>query len=795
MKISYKWLQQHVDLTGLTPEDIAKKMTFAGAEVESIGRMASGTNLVIGKVLSCVNHPDSDHLHVLQVDEGPVHGVHQIVCGAPNAREGLKVIVARTGAKLPEVEIKASVIRGVESDGMCCSLLELGVDRKYLSDKQVAGIEELPEDAPVGEENVLGYLGLDDVSLDISVLPNRPDLYAYENVAREVACICERPLIAEEMREIPVKPSHFRVGSLSAKCPIFTARVITGVKTKPSPTWLSRILENAGIRSINNIVDIGNYVMLLTGQPLNMYDADKLPVRELIVRDDLEMDYVAMDGNTYKIIDGDLVVTSGGQPMCLAGIMTADACKVDERTSNIVVESAYFAGASIRHTSNRIGLSSDSALRFCKGINPHQNEYVQKLTSMLLTDLADAETVGETVVYDVYPHEEKVIKTSLGYINGRLGTSFTKAEVISALTRDHMGIAESGDELIVHVPAYRIDMEGEADVSEEVIRVLGYDNVKSIMPTVTLDLTGLTREQKLENAITTHLRERGLTGVLTYTLVSKKETDKFAYLNTAAPYVLTNPMTVEREAVRTNLAHSLLSCASYNAAHQNKDGAIYEVSDIDAPGVASRHLCAVLFGERTYVGDTVRRPYGFYDGKGLLTSIMNILGVQPGRYSLSPWSLGKEEFHPYRSCEIRMGKKLVGVLGEIHPNACKEYMLKNAVVLELDLAALLEIRTSPIKASVPLKYPAVTRDLAFVLLRSVSYEEVKRELLRADALIKGVSVFDIYEGEKVAEGCKSMAVTLTMYDPTRTLRDEEIVASTEKAIKALQIKFGAEIRQ
>ena len=210
MKVSYKWLQNHVDLSGITPEQIAEKLTFAGAEVEGIEHMASGSNLVIGHILSCKPHPDSDHLHVLMVDEGPVHGVHQIVCGAPNAREGLNVIVARNGAKLPGGEIKPSVIRGVESDGMCCSLLELGVEKKYLSEKQCAGIEELPSDAPIGNEDVLGYLGLDDVALDISVLPNRPDLYAYYNVASEVACVLKRPLIKEEIPEIPVKRTFFR---------------------------------------------------------------------------------------------------------------------------------------------------------------------------------------------------------------------------------------------------------------------------------------------------------------------------------------------------------------------------------------------------------------------------------------------------------------------------------------------------------------------------------------------------------------------------------------------------------
>lgn len=393
MNVSYNWLKKHVDLEGLTPEQVADKLTFSGAEVEGISRLASGTNLVIGEILSCENHPDSDHLHILQVDEGSF-GVNQIVCGAPNARKGLKVIVARPGAKLPQVEIKPSLIRGVESNGMCCSLLELGVDAKFLSDDQKAGIEELPIDAPVGESDVLGYLGLDDAVLEISVLPNRPDLYALNNVAREVGCILERKVTLDEIKDYPLVSSSFEVGSTAFACPLFSGRLIRNVTTKESPKWMKEVLLAAGIRSINNVVDIGNFVMLLTGQPLNMYDADKLPKESLIVRDDLDQDYVAMDGNTYHIVPGDLVVTSDGKPMCLAGIMTAQECMVDENTKNIVVEAAYFAPAAIRHTSNRIGLSSDSALRFCKGINPHQAEYVQRVTTALLKLLCDAGEVG-----------------------------------------------------------------------------------------------------------------------------------------------------------------------------------------------------------------------------------------------------------------------------------------------------------------------------------------------------------------------------------------------------------------
>ena len=368
MKISWNWLKEFVNLDNTTPEEVAKKLTFAGIEVDEIKKIASGTNLVIGEILTCEPHPDSDHLHVLNVDEGKF-GVHQIVCGAPNARKGLKVIVARSGAVLPEVTIAPSSIRGVESDGMCCSLRELGVDKSSLNEKQINGIEELPMDAPVGEEDVLHYLGLDDIIIEIELLANRPDMNAMENVAREVSCLLNEKENIKEYPETITGESSFKVSSLTDKCPLFGAREVRSIVTKESPEWLRRILSSEGIRSINNVVDIGNFVMLLTGQPINMYDADKLTVPSLEVRDDYVGEFVAMNALSYALKEGDLVVSSAGKPMCLAGIMTSEAAEVTPKTKNVIIEAASFAGASIRRTSNRLGLASESSSRFVKGLN------------------------------------------------------------------------------------------------------------------------------------------------------------------------------------------------------------------------------------------------------------------------------------------------------------------------------------------------------------------------------------------------------------------------------------------
>ena len=795
MKTSWNYLKSVLPLEGKSPEEVASKLTFAGAEVEGISYLASGDHLVIGHIISCKAHPDSDHLHVLEVDEGKEYGVHQIVCGAPNAREGLKVIVATNGANLPGGKITPSVIRGVESDGMCCSLLELGVDRKYLSEQQCAGIEELPLDAPAGETDVLGYLGLDDVVIDVSVLPNRPDLYALNNIAREVACLEELPLNLPEYEPLSTKKDGFLVGSSTPKCPQFSAMRVNGIKNHASPKELSSLLNASGIRSISAAVDAGNLVMLLSGQPVNFYDADKLPKDELIVVDDYEGDFLAMDGKTYRLEKGDLVVTSGGEPMCLAGVMTADACRVDENTKNIIVEVANFAYASIRHTSNRLGLSSDSSLRYCKGINPDQALDVQRMAAHYLKEYCSAEDLYEVKNYDTLSHEAKRIEVSLGYINSRLGTSFSEDEVANVLSRDGFAVEKKGDSFLLTVPSYRIDIDGKADVSEEVIRILGYSYVPSTLPETRLSCQGLTPSQTKEREIRHYLFAQGVSEVLTYTLVSKKEMGKFPYLSSAEPYVLSNPMTDEHEAVRKEIVHSILEAASYNAARQNKDGAFFEISDVDAKGLSSRYLGIVLFGAKKEWGELSRRDYDFFDAKGLCEGILDLLGLGSNRVSFKPWSLGGEELHPGKSALLTQGKKILGFLGELHPKAKKEYGLKNAVVLELDLASLLDMKTSLPKAEAPSKFPAVSRDLALLLPKEVSYEDLSKEIKKADKLVSSVSLFDVYEGEGVGEGKKSLAITVTFLDKEKTLKDEEIKAATDHVLSAIKIRFGAEVRQ
>lgn len=798
MKVSCKWLNRFVKVDDISPEELAEKLTFAGVEVEEVTHLAEASGLVIGEIKSCKPHPNSDHLHILEVDEGPSFGVHQIVCGAPNARVGLKTIVARNGAKLPGIVIAPSVIRGEASDGMCCSLKELGVDPKFLSEKQISGIEELPDDAKVGEEDVLGYLGLDDAILDLKLLANRSDLNAMENVAYEVGALLEREVKIPEYADPCSKESAFRVSSLTKMAPAFGARIIHGVKTKPSPKWLSEILRAEGVRSINNVVDIGNFVMLLTGQPLNMYDEDKLPEPSLVVRDDYEGEYLAMDEKRYDLKKGDLLVMSGGEPMCLAGLMTSKACEVDEKTTNVVIESAAFNGASIRHTSNRLGLVSESSSRFVKGLNPDQNERVLRIASALMVELCEANEVLAVKPYDTRKHAERVISTSLQALNARLGTSLTLEEVLHTLRRDHLEIVnQAGASFDVRVPSYRIDIDGEADISEEVIRLLGFERVPSSLPKSEHSLKGgYDEKQKNLRSIRRFLRDNGLDETLTYSLIGEKEKGAFCYLNDGKNIQIVNPMTDDHKYLRISLLPSLLNIASYNYSHQEKDLALFEISDIDGEGFASRRLAIVLLGEERLQGKLCARPYDFYSVKGYLEGIVSLLGLSMNRFKIEPLCPKEDEFHPYRSASLLLGKDRVAVFGELHPNALKKWGLGKGpcALLELDLALLLSLKASAPKAAVPPRFPATKRDLAVVIPKTVSFSDLKRETARVDRLIRNVDVFDVYEGEGIGSSKKSVALSLTFLDDGKTLKDEEVNIIMQKVRDALGVKFGAEVR-
>ena len=797
MLVSLKEIKNYVNIDGYTANEIADKLTFAGIEVEEVSSLASGTNLVVGHILECEKHPDSDHLHVLKVDLGPKYGVEQIVCGAPNARKDLKVIVARVGAKLPGGEIKKGVIRGVESNGMCCSLLELGVDAKYLSEKQTKGIEELPSDAVTGNEDVLGYLGLDDEVLNLKILANRPDLLSIYNVAREIAAILDLKVNIPTHEVKETFKTDLVVGSSTCRCSQFSGREIKGIKIKESPKFMKEALTAMGVRSISNIVDVGNYVMLLTGQPLHMYDADKLEKAELIAKDDYQGDFVALDEKSYKVIPNDIVITTNNKPMCLGGVMGSLACAVDSNTTRIYIEAASFDGASIRHTSNRLGLVSESSQRFVKGTNHNQSEQVINFASYLIKEYCEGKEFSNIVKYQKEEEKLSELKCSVKRINNRLGTSFTKEDIHNVLARLSFGVKEiNNDEFVVKIPEFRLDVTCEADISEEVIRILGFENVKSELPQLDSKVGGFSLRQSRLREIREYLLLNGLDECLTYSLLSKANAEKFNLLNNEEHYQILNPLTDEREVFRTHILYSLLESASYNTSRQNKDLSLFETSNMVSKSSRSEHLAIVLVGNKLNQAYMNKTPYDFYSMKGIVEGIFELLGVEQSRYRFDRYLDEKEELHPGRSAKIIFQNQVIGVFGELHPSQYSKLGLgkTNAVVLEMNLESLLNAKVSISKMSPISKFPTVSRDLALVVDKSVAASEIIKVIkVSGKGIVKEANIFDVYTGIPLLESKKSVAVNITL-GKDETLTEKDINEAMDKIKYELSKSLKAELR-
>ena len=796
MKVSLNLVKQYVNIDDLSSEEIAHRLTFAGVEVESIEMLAHGTKLVVGEVLTCENMPDSDHLHLTTVNAGSKYGIFHIVCGAPNVRKGLKVIVATDGATLPGGVIKKGKIRGHESEGMLCSLLELGVDKKFLTEEQTKGIEELPTDAVVGDENVLGLLHLDDVILDLKLLANRSDLYSIYNVAKEIGTLFNKEVSIPHVDDSKNTSLPFAVNSLSSKCPQFSIKVLKDIKVKESPMWLKDALRSSNIRSINNIVDIGNYVMLLTGQPLHMYDMDKLPKHELIVRDDLEGDFVALDEKTYKVQPGDLVVTSDSKMMCLGGVMGSLMCAVDENTKNIAIESANFDFASVRRTSIRLNLSSDSSMRFVKGVNPNQYDDVLNLAAKLVKELCDAKEIGENNTYLANKFEPKVVKTTSKYINNRLGTSFNHDEIVNALKSAYIDVKDDGETLVCLIPDHRIDITGEADLSEEVIRILGFEHVKSELPLMRLSVGGLDENVSKKRMVRSFLRGIGLDETLSYSLIRNSEVPLFNSLNKESAYKVLNPLTDEHEFVRTNLLPSMMNVLVYNVNHGNLDTNFFEVSDLFSEGHHHVHLGVILSGNDLRHMKLSGDQYSFFHMKGILEGLFKIFNIDEKRYLLERANI--EELHPGKSAVVKVDGKVLAYLGELHPNTLEKYGLKgnNVVVMEVDLEKLFLVRTSMKKMEQTSKYPSVKRDYSIILKDDVTSLQVIQEIKKVNReLIKNVEIFDVYHGEHIEKGHYSLAFSVTFSSLEKTLTDNDLTTLQEGITKALKIKFNAELRK
>jgi len=794
MRLSYNWLKEYVDLSDVTPEDLANRMTTAGLEVEGIEPMAQASGLCIGEVVSCED-VEGTHLHKTQTNVGDT--TYQIVCGAPNCRKGLRVIVALPGAKLPGGTIEAKPLHGMESNGMLCSLLELGVDRKSLRDDQVNGIEELDANAPVGEKDVLGYLGLDDTILDVSLTPNRADCSAMWNMAKEVGAILHREVKwpdYEGKSNVGAK-GDFQVATKTDKCSCYLGKVIKHVKVGPSPKWMQQYLNAAGINSINNVVDISNFVMLETGQPLHYYDYKKLKGHEITVVDDQELTMKALDGNEFAIQKGDILITTNGEATGIAGIMGGEESMIDENTDSIFVEAAHFHHASIRHTSIRLNLITEAAQRFTKGLEVNAMQKAMDRSVQLLSEYADASDFEETVKAGDVNDTPLVVKETLTHCNGLLGTSFTMDEVVETLKWLDFQPEVNGDEITCHIPSYRIDIEGQADIDEEVIRLIGFDSLGSTLPQIAATVGQRTPVQAMRRTTREAMMAMGLNEIVTYTLVNQDFIDH-SLEPVGEAVALAMPMSEARKYLRTSLMNSVLECVQYNEAHGNADLAFYEMSKLYAQkGVEVEKMAVVLDGNLN--ADPLRKlaqPGDFYAMKGILLAWLKKLGYVGSRIRICENKKDTEHFHPYRSAEIYLGKDFLGIFGEVHPDYAKKFDLGRITYAELNVDPVFKGSTGRIKFEELNKFQAVSRDIALVVGRDVPAQSILDAIRKSGAkIVSDTQIFDVYEGEHVAADQKSVALRIT-YQTDHTLKDEEINEAHEKILKSLKEKVNAELR-
>ena len=798
MKLSIKWLSQFIDLSDLTTEDIINKAVSCGFEVESVESLSFGTNLVVGKVIECRDHENSDHLHVTKVDIGDE--VLDIVCGAPNCREGIKVIVAKVGAKLKDGDIKAGVIRGVPSNGMLCSLLELGVKKELLKDDSpsLTGIEELSDEFEVGETDILNKLGYQDDILDVSIYANRPDCLGMFAMAKEMAAILDRKCTLPDFNDkanIGDK-TNFKLSSRSENCPHFLAKVVNDITIKPSPKWMREHLLANGIKSINNIIDISNYVMLETGQPMHFYDLRSNEDLEITVVDDYEGPYTALDGVTYNIEKGDLMITNGGKPSGIAGIMGGENTKILDDTKGIIIECALFSSQSIRKTSNRLGLQTEAASRFAKGLEPLAQKKAMDRAVELLIELADAKGFEETVEWGSDNYVPYTVSETVEHINSVIGKKYTKEEVVAVLDRLDFKPEVRGDEIISHIPSYRsVDIKIREDIDEEVIRLTGYDDLESTLALLPTTIGKLSKRQALRRTIRKVLTMANLNETVNYTLVNDEYNEDTA-LALGESISLLSPLSDARKHIRTGLMNSLLECLSYNLAHDNKNVNLFEISTLYAKDKQAERLGIILNGnlsESKVLHTKVQSS--FYVIKGLVLELLSHIGYEKGRVQVVQNDLDTKHFHPYQSCLLKMNNKVIGILGRVHPKLEKEWNITSAYYCELDLEELIESKPAKVKASEINKYPSITRDISLVVNDDVKASDLLKVAKKAGGpLVRSVEVFDIYKGEHIKEGYKSISINIVYESKEKTLKIEDITPVHDKVLAELNKVYNANLR-
>ncbi|RKP53943.1 phenylalanine--tRNA ligase subunit beta [Cohnella endophytica] len=815
MNISYRWLSDYIDLSGIDAQQLAEMMTRGGIEIDSVpSRNAGVSGVVVGYVTSREKHPDADKLSVCKVDVGTGEEL-QIVCGAANIGADMKVPVAMVGAKLPGgLDIKRAKLRGVESQGMICSARELGINDKLLPKEQQEGILVLPSDTEIGRD-ILDVLALNDSILELDLTPNRSDCLSMLGVAYEVAALTGRPLeLPEPEKDIhpasDVTSDHVRVGITADEfCSLYTARYIKGVKIAPAPQWIQNRLIAAGVRPINNIVDITNYVMLEYGQPLHAFDAAKVAGGKVDVRLAREGEtLVTLDGQERKLEPQMLVIADAEKAIALAGVMGGLNSEVSEETTEILLESAKFDGGTVRRTSRQLGLRSEASARFEKEVDAGRVRSALDRAAGLIARYAGGHVTEGIAEAEVSSPATVQVELSLDRVNGMLGTELSSLEVKTILSRLQFPAEAKGDGAwLVTVPSRRGDISRDVDLVEEVARLHGYDEIPTTLIEGPTTAGKLTKSQEIRRELRQILTGAGVHEAVCYSVTSEKRTGLFGELSgEAKPIPLAMPMSEERSVLRTTLLPSLIEAAAYNLTRKNNDIALFEIGNVyhtDEEALTrlpqeKPRLSLLLSGNRrTASWNRTAEAVDFYDAKGYLEKAFERLGLA-GR--ISYFAAQPEGFHPGRTASIGIhterGTETIGYVGQLHPDVQREFDLPDTYVAEIELAPIYEYADRRIEYRTLPRYPAIERDIAVVVERNVTGGALTAAIeASAGELLESVKVFDVYMGDRIASDKKSIAIALVYRHAERTLTDEEVIETHNRVLTQLEQSFGAELRK
>ncbi|MEW6189393.1 MAG: phenylalanine--tRNA ligase subunit beta [Actinomycetota bacterium] len=802
MRISLNWLRNYVEFD-LSPEELAERLNLTGTVVEGIEYLGKDLQkVVVGRIKRIKPHPNADYLKVCSVDIGGKE--LQIVCGAKNMKEGDKVPVALVGTKLPSgLEINRAIIKGVVSEGMMCSESELGVG------EDASGLLILDESVEVGE-NLAKALGLEDAVLELEITPNRPDCLGVIGIAREVAAIVGSELKKPKIKLKEVDRSIHQVTRVDVLdgdlCPRYAARIIDDITIAPSPLWMKRRLQAAGFRAINNVVDITNYVMLETGQPLHAFDFHRLNERRIVVRTaHLGETIVTLDGVFRQLDETMLVIADAKEPIALAGVMGGAHSEVSEGTTTILLESANFNPRSIMRTSRKLGLITESSNRFEKGLDPNGPVYAADRAAQLMQELAGGKVFKGVI--DVYPKPKRVWSLTLRpqRVNDILGTNLLPkqiAQILESLELKISRLPTPDSRLEVRVPTFRPDLEREIDLIEEVARLYGYNRIQSTLPESGGKRGGLSLNQRISLCIKDILVSCGLWEVVTYSFIGPQHFDKLmlpADSSLRRTIALRNPLSEEQSIMRTTLLPGLLEVLRYNAHRNRYNVQIFEVGRIfhPRPGEILPHepvmVAAALTGSwRESEWHERAKLLDFFDAKGIIETLFDQLGIED-------WHLARTIrpfLHPGRGAEVFIKGEMVGILGEIHPHVQEAFELPNPVtIFELEEAKLVKYASLLRQFEEIPKYPDVTLDIALVVDEAISNEEVYKVIRRwGGRLLKEIHLFDLYRGGQIPRGKKSLAYSLTFRADDRTLTEDETKKALERIIARLKKELGARIR-